>query len=110
VNEQENVIKNAMEEQSAGSSEVLSAIHQISDITDRVQGGAAEMLERSKTVTAGVERLTGVTQQITRGMDEMATGAREISTAVAEVNELGTRTKETIDTLRGEVGRFKIAP
>lgn len=110
VNEQENVIKNAMEEQSAGSSEVLSAIHQISDITDRVQGGAAEMLERSKVVTAGVERLTGVTQQITRGMDEMATGAREISTAVAEVSELGTRTKETIDTLRDEVGRFKIAP
>ncbi|MCL2192541.1 MAG: methyl-accepting chemotaxis protein, partial [Treponema sp.] len=50
VADQEEVIRNAMEEQAQGSRQVLSASGQVNDITQQVKGGALEMREGSKEV------------------------------------------------------------
>ena len=108
VAEQEGNIRNAMEEQAAGSKQVLEAISQLNDITQQVKGESDEMLEGSKQIMKEGKNLELVTQEITGGMNEMAIGADQINIAVNEVNEISVKNKENIDLLVGEVSKFKV--
>jgi methyl-accepting chemotaxis protein len=108
VSDQEENIRNAMEEQSAGSQQILEAIGQLNEITQMVKGSSMEMLEGSKEVIQEGKNLEGVTQEITNGMNEMAAGADQINIAVAEVNTISGENKQNIDVLVREVTRFKV--
>jgi methyl-accepting chemotaxis protein len=108
VSEQEENIRNAMEEQGAGSKQILDSIAQLNDITQRVKGGAEEMLEGSKEVIQESKNLEMVTEEITNGMNEMATGAEQINVAVNRVNTISGQNKENIDILVREVSKFKV--
>jgi methyl-accepting chemotaxis protein len=108
VADQEENIRNAMEEQTTGSKQVLEAIGQLNDITRQVKGGSTEMLEGSKEVIQESKNLEMVTQEITNGMNEMATGADQINTAVNRVNELTGQNRDNIDILVKEIARFKV--
>jgi methyl-accepting chemotaxis protein len=108
VSDQVENIRNAMEEQSTGSQQILEAIEQLNDITQTVKGGSTEMLEGSNEVIQESKNLESVTQEITNGMNEMATGADEINTAVNRVNEISGVNRENINVLVKEVSRFKV--
>jgi methyl-accepting chemotaxis protein len=108
VTEQEENIRNAMEEQGEGSKQILDAIGQLNEITQMVKGGSVEMLEGSKEVIHESKNLGAVTQEIANGMNEMATGADQINSAVTRVNTISGENKENIDILVKEVSRFKV--
>ena len=108
VADQEENIRNAMEEQGEGSKQILQAISQVNDITQQVKNGSMEMLEGSKEVIQEGQHLEVLTQEITGGMNEMANGAERINTAVNQVNELCGKNRENIDILMREVRRFKV--
>ena len=108
VSDQEEVIRNAMEEQGEGSKQILEAIGQLNDTTQMVKGGSEEMLEGSRQVIQESKSLELLTQEITNGMNEMATGADQINVAVNRVNDISGQNKEAIDILVGEVSKFKV--
>ena len=108
VADQEENIRNAMEEQSQGSKQILDSIGSLNDITQHVKGGSFEMLEGSNEVIQESQNLEKVTQEITLGMNEMASGADQINTSVNSVNDLSTKNRQNIDNLMKEVSRFKI--
>jgi methyl-accepting chemotaxis protein len=108
VSEQEENIRNAMEEQGQGSRQILESIGQLNEVTQMVKNGSEEMLEGSRQVITEGKNLEMATAEITGGMNEMATGADQINLAVNEVNNLSGRNKENIDILVKEVSRFKI--
>jgi methyl-accepting chemotaxis protein len=108
VSEQTENIRNAMEEQSVGSQQILEVIGQLNDITQMVKSGSEEMLEGSKEVIHEGKNLEMATQEITNGMNEMATGADQINVAVTQVNTISGKNKDNIDILVREVSRFKI--
>jgi methyl-accepting chemotaxis protein len=108
VSDQEENIRNAMEEQNTGSQQILEAIGQLNDITLMVKGGSLEMLEGSKEVIHESKNLELVTQEITNGMNEMATGADQINVAVTRVNGISSENKDNIDILVREVSKFKV--
>ncbi|MCL2176218.1 MAG: methyl-accepting chemotaxis protein, partial [Treponema sp.] len=108
VSEQEEVIRNAMEEQKEGSKQLLDGVTKVNDITRLVKSGSNEMLEGANEVIHESANLEKVTQEITSGMNEMASGADQINVAVNHVNEISIRNQEGIDTLIKEVGRFKV--
>jgi len=108
VSDQEANIRNAMEEQSEGSKQILEAISLLNELTRQVKGGTMEMLEGSREVIQESKNLEMVTQEITGGMNEMATGADQINVAVTHVNEISVKNKENIDFLVKEVSRFKV--
>jgi len=108
VADQEELIRNAMEEQSHGSKQALQASGQVGDITQKVKGGSVEMLEGSKEVILESKNLEKVTQEITNGMNEMAVGAEQVNKAVNTVNNLTGRTRENISSLVRSVSRFKV--
>jgi len=108
VADQEETIRNAMEEQSKGSKQVLQVSSRVNEITQQVKGGSLEMLEGSKEVIKESRNLEQVTQEIAIGMNEMASGAEQVNVAVNHVNEISTKTREGISSLLREVSRFKV--
>ncbi|MCL2804583.1 MAG: methyl-accepting chemotaxis protein [Treponema sp.] len=108
VADQEDNIRNAMEEQGQGSHQVLEAISQVNGITQQVKNGSQEMLIGSKEVINESKNLERVTQEITGSMNEMATGTEQINIAVHRVSELSNKNRENIDLLVREVSKFKV--
>jgi methyl-accepting chemotaxis protein len=108
VAEQEDNVRNAMEEQGEGSKQVLQSITNVNTITRNVKSGSEEMLEGSTEVIKESKNLERVTQEITGGMNEMAAGADQINIAVTRVNEISEKNKDSIDSLVKEVSRFKV--
>jgi methyl-accepting chemotaxis protein len=108
VSEQEENIRDAMEEQGEGSKQVLQSAGQIVGITQQVKSGSNEMLEGAKEVIQESNNLEKATQEITSGMNEMASGADQINVAVHHVNEISVKNREGIEILIREVSRFKV--
>jgi methyl-accepting chemotaxis protein len=108
VSDQEKNIRKAMEEQGAGSKQILESISRLNEATQMVKGGSQEMLERSRQVIQESKNLETATQEITSGMNEMATGAEQINVAVTRVNDISGHNKENIDVLVQEVAKFKV--
>jgi len=108
VSEQEDIIRNAMEEQGEGSKQLLEGVSNINVITRQVKSGSNEMLEGAREVIQESNNLEKVTQEITLGINEMSSGADEINVAVHHVNEISIKNREGIDVLTNEVSRFKV--
>jgi methyl-accepting chemotaxis protein len=108
VSNQEENIRSAMEEQSAGSKQILEAISLLNDVTQMVKGGSQEMLEGSKQIIQESKNLEIATQEISNGMNDMATGAEQINTAVSRVQEISGQNKESVNILVREVSKFKV--
>ncbi|MDR2629315.1 MAG: methyl-accepting chemotaxis protein, partial [Spirochaetaceae bacterium] len=99
VSDQEDNIRNAMEEQDEGSKQILSAVGQLNEITGGVKESSGEMNAGSKEVMAVSRTLESITQEIAGGMNEMAAGADQINDAVSRVNEISRRNKNDIEDL-----------
>jgi methyl-accepting chemotaxis protein len=108
VAEQEENIRNAMEEQGHGSKQILGAIGKLNELTQQVKGGSTEMLEGSKEVIMESKNLEKVTQEITGSMNEMASGTEQINAAVHRVNEISGKNRDNIDILVREISKFKV--
>jgi len=108
VAEQEENIRSAMEEQGAGSRQILEGIGNVNEITRQVKNGSSKMLEGAKEVIQESNNLEKATQEIASGMNEMASGADQINVAVNHVNEISAKNREGIDILTKEVEKFKV--
>ncbi|MHB9292906.1 putative methyl-accepting chemotaxis protein [Hollandina sp. SP2] len=108
VSAQEDHIRSAMEEQGAGSKQILGAIDRLNEVTQTVKKGSDEMQKGSKQVIVESKNLGMVTQEITNGMNEMASGAGQINVAVDRVNTISGQNKENIAVLVTEVAKFKV--
>jgi len=108
VSQQEENIRNAMEEQGQGSKQLLQSAGGLKETTLQVKTGSEEMLDGSQEVMKESQNLEKVTQEITGGMNEMASGAEQINVAVNNVNEMTTKNREAINNLLAEVSKFKV--
>jgi methyl-accepting chemotaxis protein len=108
VSDQEENIRNAMEEQGQGSKQILEAVSRLNEITGQVKEGSMEMHSNSLEVIETSKNVESITQEITNGMSEMATGADQINIAINRVNEISGTNKNDIDELIREVDKFTI--
>lgn len=108
VQEQEQVIRNSMQEQSSGSTQVLSAIHQINDITAHVKDGSTLMLTGTKEVVHEMENLENMTNELKLGMEEMARGANEINKAVNSLHSISEENHTVIGMVHKVLSEFKL--
>jgi methyl-accepting chemotaxis protein len=108
VSDQEENIRNAMEEQGAGSKQILEAISQLNEITKMVKDGSQEMHEGSHQIIQESKNLELATQEISKGINEMAASADQINVSVNHVNIISGENKEKIDSLVGEVLKFRV--
>ncbi|GBU27216.1 methyl-accepting chemotaxis protein [Treponema sp. R8-4-B8] len=108
VSGQEENIRGAMEEQGAGSKQILEAIGQLNEITQQVKNSSVEMLEGAKEIIGEGKHLEKATGEITGGMNEMAASAEQINTAVNDVHSISEQNKQIIDNLVVAISKFKV--
>lgn len=106
---QEKHILDAMEEQSAGSKEILETIGKSTAITQNVRQGSEEMLAGTNEVLEECGNLENLTTDLTVRMRDIAEGMKQINTAVARVSAISHENRESIGVLIQEISRFKIA-
>lgn len=109
VNELEQQIKRAMEEQSEGSQQTLDSLNQINQVTQSVRLASQEITTGSKMIGQEMAELLMVSQNLNQGMEEISQGAHEIDAASRQVSETALTTVEQANNLSREVGRFRIA-
>jgi methyl-accepting chemotaxis protein len=108
VSEQEENILNAMEEQNAGSQQILEAIARLNDITHKVKDGFQEMMQGSKKIRDENENIGSAARELSNDIGEMADGADQINITVNRVQTISEENKGNIDTLAQEVSLFKV--
>lgn len=108
VKSMSNSVMTAMRAQESGSHKVLSAIHDINNITVDVQSGSGEMLKAGEDAVKEMNRLEGLTQIINSSIQEMSAGTSQIQTSCSEVKGISQKNKMNIEALAQEVGKFKI--
>ncbi|MDR0525440.1 MAG: methyl-accepting chemotaxis protein [Spirochaetaceae bacterium] len=108
VSDQEANIRNAMEEQGAGSKQILESISRLNDLTRWVQSGSQEILQGSQEVIAESRSLESVTAEITDSIQSIVAGSDQINASVNRVKGLCGQNRDTINILVQEVSRFKV--
>ena len=108
VSQQEDHIRASMEEQSAGSKQILESISRLNELTRQVKNSSSEMRKGSQQVMQETHNLEQVTAEITSAMKEMENGTSKIDKAVKRVDENSNQNKNNISVLMEEVGKFKI--
>ncbi|MDR0629389.1 MAG: methyl-accepting chemotaxis protein [Treponema sp.] len=108
VSEQEEQVKDAMEEQGTGSKEILKVLAHLNEITQYVRSGSAEMLAGSKEIVKESRNLGRVTSEVSNAINEMSSGAEQVNQSVNRVSNLSVDNKQHIDTLVNEISKFRV--
>ncbi|MCR5494757.1 MAG: HAMP domain-containing protein [Treponema sp.] len=108
VSEQEAVIKSAMDEQTAGSQQILNVIHDINNLTQEVKNGVVEMNADGQDVLEEMEKLAGVSEEISGNMDKISAEISEITNRVSDVNDETMKNQDSIGNVTTEINKFKI--
>ncbi|MDR0721098.1 MAG: bacteriohemerythrin [Treponema sp.] len=106
---QEEQIRGAMEEQSAGSRQILLAIGTLNEITRKVKSGAAEMLSDSVEIIEEGKNLEQATADINARIEEIAGRIDGVNSSVGRLDELNGKNKKNLSALSESVSRFSVA-
>lgn len=108
VKQQENIIKNAMDEQSEGSNQVLQSISDIHNSTDVVKNNTAILLDGGKEIVNKMSLLAEASYEISNAINLITDGTSNISEAVRKVSNDSEENKESLNKLQNHVAEFKL--
>lgn len=108
VQKQEEVIMRAMEEQTAGSGQVLEAMRSIHGITFTVSDSSNSVLGGSKEIDMEMRKLVEITSQITDSMNKMSHGAGEVTSALEVSNAEVARNQAILSGLSSTMSQFNV--
>lgn len=101
-------IKNAMSEQSAGSSQILEALGAINEVTSEVRVASGHMRKAGTAVAGEIDTLLAFTSELRHGVDSISVEAAEIESSVVRAKDLTNANSDNIEVLMGESAQFKI--
>ncbi len=108
IADKEREIRDAMEEQTTGSTEVLDALQRMKSITGILRDESERVKQSKNRIADEVLQLVEMSQQVSQSMEEINVGSSEINSAVTHVAEISVSNKDNINAVRGLVDRFKI--
>jgi methyl-accepting chemotaxis protein len=101
-------ISNAMDEQTAGSSQILEALNNMKEESVHVDDSSKVLDKGISDIGQNMTAVSEISSTILGSMDEMAAGSQEISQATQNVSGLALKTKDAIDGINQLIGKFKI--
>ena len=108
VKTQEDVVMNAMNEQNAGSSQIIDAMRSIDDSTISVKQGASEMLTEGKTVGTEIRNLEKTTNSVSEFIEQMLAGTDHIVNLMNSGKEASVKNYDAITMLENMTTKFKL--
>ena len=101
-------IKNAMAEQTQGSTEILEAIASLNEDSQIVNRESSQMASTGKEMNAMVQEINTATNYLFNSIEEMAVSVNKIETAINQFLTLGEENGEYITILSERTSRFKL--
>ena len=108
VKKQEEVISNAMLEQTAGNQQVLSGMHSITDSSNRIKDNSTEILSYGEQIEQEMSKLTEVSTEIDESMSDINTNSDSISEIVNVTSSGANDMQQSITELMRLVDTFKL--
>lgn len=108
VQHQEEAIMAAMQEQNAGSSQILEAIRLITESTQVIQDNSNNMLNGSDTVLSEMERLASITLEINDSVSAISEATAIVNQSVIEVKSSADENIESAERLAAQTETFKL--
>ncbi|MDR0710091.1 MAG: bacteriohemerythrin [Spirochaetaceae bacterium] len=109
VMEGEERIRDDMEQQSAGSHQILETMEKLNDITRRVQTGAGKMRKACGAVIEERKNLETAAAEISEGVSEIASKIGEVNEAMEHLREAGGKNIRNVETLGKAVSQISIS-
>ena len=100
-------INSAVSEQSAGGTQVLQALNEITAVTSEVQSGSHEMKAGGIQILSATRQVEQLSISVTGGIDEIANGINEINKSMTNVQELTAHNGEHIAEIVQTVDIFR---
>ncbi len=108
VEKLEHEIKNAMNEQSVGSEEVLKATQELNSITSNVRTFSIEMRENGSVVLDEMKRLMATTHQVNDAAAEIANESSGILSSIENARVHFAQNASHIESVNAKTGKFKL--
>lgn len=111
MSETELMVKNAregMNEQRAGSSQILESLQSMKTITQELSTGSTEMKAGNTSLLEQMRQMSEISSTIFGAVDEMNLGAKEILQAVSAVEDLSSGVQEMIGLVREKLSVFQL--
>ncbi len=106
VKNQETLVMSAMQEQSAGSSQILNAIHQIKTITVTVQAEAESILSDSSTIVEKIDELSEKRSELNASVSDMDANTAAIRKVINVAKDLSNKNRTEMHQLAQQVEGF----
>ncbi len=100
-------VRQAMNEQSIGSGQILEAIQHIHEISGQVSTSTGSLEESGNTMKQELDALVAESQNIRGAMHSMSEQGAEISAKVDQVSQLSRSNQTSAGEVATEVGSFK---
>jgi CheY-like chemotaxis protein len=109
VSTHEQSILNAMEEQEAGSKQILDSMNRLKEISVSVKKGAEEMIASGDHLNQQTSDFIEISNESMSGMNDIVSGAmQEIKGAVTVVDEMSAENNRNFEDLKIEAAKFKV--
>jgi len=100
-------IKGAMEEQEAGSKQIIDALQSMNNSTIEVKSASSEMTAGNRQILEMIKQLQLVTDNIKTSMEEMHIGATKINETGAALTTISGKVEDSVNQIGKEVDLFK---
>ncbi|MDR3334263.1 MAG: methyl-accepting chemotaxis protein [Treponema sp.] len=100
-------VREAMNEQKEGSTQILNTLKVVNDVTFNVQKGSKDINTGTSTILSEIGRLRGASREIQQNIEQIASGFHEIETSAELVSEAAGKIIKNIQSLEGVVNQFK---
>jgi|GEM_PF-1423950 len=108
LNQFEMEIDNSMQEQSAGSQQIVIAVETINEITMRIRDGIGGISHRSRLIQMEMENLSAVSQKTAETIREVGDNKTIIGQSTKMLSTAGAKNSEQIAVLSNLVSQFEL--
>ena len=106
VRTQDNIVKNAMDEQTSGNQQILETIRNINDSSFTLKESSREMIEGAELVSKEMNNLSEITKNIGERMIFMTQSAKGITDAMKLVEDSSSKNQNDINRINEEIETF----
>ena len=97
-----------MEEQQAGSQQILEALQTMNNSTSEVRGAAEEMTRGGQLIMNDVKELQSSMENITSAVKEITDGTEYVNDSANKLKEISCALEESINNIGNDVNQFKV--
>ncbi|MDR3343514.1 MAG: methyl-accepting chemotaxis protein [Treponema sp.] len=100
-------VSHAMNEQKEGSSQILTTLQVVNDVTLTVRKSSKEMSLENRTILDEISSLKNSSRKIQQNIEHIASGFSQIEADAQHVSEVAEKTVKNIHDMEVVIGQFK---